>query len=280
MKYRLITCIFVSVIVFAFLSGCATVILKDDRAAYADEIAENSGLEKVYIEANGFTLLTYQKTSGSSDNIRIYIEGDGRAWERRTRLSDDPTPSNPVGLRLAACDTGENVVYIARPGQFPLKGSASCDPTYWSVRRFSPEVIEAFNTAIDDIKTNTGCSGVELVGYSGGGAIVVLTAAGRKDVISIRTVAGNLDHKALSEYHKVSLLDGSLNPIDYASIIKDIPQRHFTGSRDKVVPGFIARSFVQTQGEDYNDRITVIRGVTHSKGWEKRWLSMSAMPVE
>jgi len=55
--------------------------------------------------------------------------------------------------------------------------------------RFAPEVINSFSRAIDTLKEKSGAKYVELVGYSGGGAIAVLVAAGRSDVVGVRTVA-------------------------------------------------------------------------------------------
>jgi hypothetical protein len=55
--------------------------------------------------------------------------------------------------------------------------------------------------------------------------------------------------------------------MDVATVIKDLPQRHFVGSKDKVVPLFIARSFVERMGDKDGKRITVIEEATHTKGW-------------
>ncbi|MCX5679390.1 MAG: alpha/beta hydrolase [Candidatus Omnitrophica bacterium] len=269
------TCVLL--ILSAAISGCATMPVFMDRSSVAEDIAGKAGFKKVYVKTADFTLMTYQRLKGPSKTIRLYIEGDGRAWETRTRLSDDPTPSNPVALKLAAADPSDNVIYVARPGQFTPEGAGQCDPAYWSTRRFSAEVVEALNGVIKNLKTETGASDIELVGFSGGGALAVLVAAKRNDIISIRTIAGNLDHRALCEYHHVSPLDGSLNPIDYAPDIKHIPQRHFVGSKDKVVPAFIARSFVEREGDKNYDRVTIVEDATHTKGWRERWKKLLSL---
>lgn len=224
-------------------------------------------------------LMSYQRFSKPSDRIRIYIEGDGRAWENKHSLSDDPTPSDPVALKLAAVDPADNIAYIARPGQYSLSGFLDCDSKYWSNKRFSPEVIDSFNSAIDILKKKSGAQYVELVGYSGGGAIVVLVAARRNDVISLRTVAGNLNTSALCDYHHVSQLDGSLNPLDDALKTAHIPQRHFVGSRDSVIPEAIVQSFVKQEGDKDYSRVTVVEDVTHTKGWQGDWEKLLSLPV-
>ena len=242
-------------------------------------VYDKSGFAKEYIKVSDFKLMTYQHFKAPCESVRIYIEGDGRAWETRNKLSEDPTPSNPIALRLAGADQSDNVAYIARPGQFPDADSSGCDPTYWSQRRFAPEVVESFDKVIDILKKKSGADYVELVGYSGGGALAVLVAARRSDITTLRTVAGNLDPSALCAYHNVSQLNGSMDPLDYAQKTAHIPQRHFVGVNDKVVPVFIARSFIEKIGDRDYRNITMVDGASHTNGWQERWSELLAMPV-
>lgn len=272
--------IYIFVLLLVQVLGCATIPMFMDRSSVADAIAEKSGFTKEYIRAGDFTLMTYQRFNRNSDRIRIYIEGDGRAWETKYILSDDPTPLNPVALRLAAVDPADNIAYIARPGQYSLTGIPECDSKYWSGSMFAGEVISSFSRAIDQLKEKSRAKQIELIGFSGGGAIAVLVAAQRNDVAALRTLAGNLDPKAFCKYHHVSQLEGSMDPMDVAQEISHIPQRHFAGSKDSVVPEFIARSFVRQEGDSAYSRVTIVEGVTHTKGWQERWenlLSLSLM---
>ena len=261
------------------LSGCATTPPSPDRSGTAADIASRAGFNKEYISSGIFTLMTYRRYKAPSETIRIYIEGDGRAWKTRSRLSDDPTPSNPVALDLAAADPSDAVAYIARPGQFPSPDSAECDPKYWSELRFAPEVVEAFDGIIDILKEKSGADEVELVGYSGGGALAVLLAARRIDVASLRTVAGNLDLEASSAYHNVSRLEGSMDPVDVAENTAYIPQRHFVGSKDKVIPPSVAKFFVKREGNKSFGAVTIVEGASHSAGWRERWEKLLLMPL-
>ena len=262
-----------------FVSGCSTMPMFRDRSSVADTIAAHAGFTKEYIKAGDFTLMTYQKFNPPSDRIRIYIEGDGRAWETKYRASDDPTPLNPVALRLAAVDPAGNIAYISRPGQYSRTGTPECDPKYWTGYRFAREVISSVGEAIDQLKEKSSARYVELVGFSGGGAIAILVAARRGDVVSLRTVAGELDSKAFCQYHHVSQLEGSLDPMDAAQEVSHIPQRLFVGSNDKVVPGFIARNFVRQEGDNGHGRISVVDGPTHTKGWQERWRDLLSLPL-
>ena len=255
-------------LVAASILGCATI-----------DIAGKAGFTKEYIKAGDFTLLSYQRFNKLSGTINIYIEGDGRAWEAKHRLSDDPTPSNPVALKLAALDPADNVVYIARPGQYSPTGIPECNSKYWSGYRFAPEVINSFNIAIDILKEKSRAKYVKLIGYSGGGAIAVLVASKRSDVNALVTVAGNLNPKAFCAYHQISELDGSMDPMDVAQKLAYIPQRHFVGSRDKVVPLAIAESFVKMEGDKDYECITVVDDVSHNNGWQKHWKELLLIPL-
>lgn len=259
--------------------GCAIMPVCMDRSSKAQAIADEAGFSKEYIKAGDFTLMTYQRFNKPSDTISIYIEGDGRSWETRHELSRDPTPSNPVALKLAALDISDNVAYIARPGQYPLSGIPDCDSKYWSSSRFAPEVVASMSQAIDILKEKAGVKYVQLLGYSGGGAIAVLVTAKRHDVRALRTVAGNLNSKAFCNYHHVDQLDGSMDPMDAAQDVARIPQLHFVGLKDKIVPLAIAESFVQAQGDKDDRRISVVDGVTHNDGWTKRWRELLAVPL-
>ena len=259
------------VIAQALIVGCSTISAHGNRLYSADDIVGKSGFKREYVEAGNFTLLTYQKISKQGECVRIYIEGDGNAWKTKKQLSDDPTPRQPVALYLACEDPYDNIIYIARPGQFLENSRIKCNPTYWSTRRFSPEVVDVVNKIIDRIKVGAGADFIELVGYSGGAAIAVLVAAKRDDVAELITIAGNLDHEALSAYHKTSPLDGSLNPIDYALSVKNIPQRHFAGAKDKVVPLGIIKKFAKTSGDTKCKSVILVKDCGHNKGWVKAW---------
>ena len=255
-------------VLFFTLAGCASI-----NAGYraADDIASNSRFQKEYVKTNLCSLTTFHNFTRSGAPLTIYIEGDGFAWRTRHELSSDPTPRHPLVLSLAAIDPSENVAYIARPGQLTASSQPDCDPAYWSEKRFSEEVVSAINSVIDHLKEKSGAKEISLIGYSGGAAIAVLVAARRSDIASLRTIAGNLDNAALTRYQGVSPLSGSLNPIDVAEKIKYLPQRHFVGSDDKVVPLFIAQSFVRREGDKDFSRITIVNGATHAKGWQERW---------
>lgn len=208
---------------------------------------------------------------GEGDTLRVYIEGDGRAWLSRRRPSPDPTPGNPVALRLAARETGrEPALYLARPCQY-VQGEdrRSCTTAVWTGARLSEEVIRSLDAAISEAQQRTGTRQVALFGYSGGGGAAVLLAERRNDVVFLGTVAGNLDHAAWTRIHGVSPLRESLNPMDAAASVRALPQLHLSGDADTVVPPEISRSFCAAVGEAAQCR--VVPGMTHGGAWETVW---------
>jgi pimeloyl-ACP methyl ester carboxylesterase len=98
-------------------------------------------------------------------------------------------------------------------------------------------------------------------------------------VASLRTIAGNLDHVALSRFHNVGVLTDSLNPIDYAFLIRNIPQLHFAAEKDRVVPLFISQSFAERLGDTSYQSIIVVEGTTHDSGWEAKWPELLSTPL-
>ncbi|CAA7625977.1 alpha/beta hydrolase [Magnetospirillum sp. SS-4] len=260
-----------SCLLLLLAAGCGTV---EKRGADADAIAASARMTKATLRTDSFTLMSYSHLGRPGEPLTVYIEGDGRAWTTRTQLSLNPTPDNPLALRLAVRDPAANVAYLGRPCQYvDLGRERHCHDAYWSSKRFAPEVIAATDQAVEQLKARAGASGLHLVGYSGGGAVAALLAARRPDVLSLRTVAGNLDHVALHNHHRVTQIPASLNPIDVAPRLARLPQIHYSGGRDTVVPGFIAARYAQRSGDGSCVRLSTMSGATHEDGWAERWTS-------
>ena len=261
--YLLITLIFL-------LAGC----VNGDSRERAARLAKKAGLNSQNLQTSPFELRVWLRITAPEQPVRVYIEGDGFAWRSRTRPSDDPTPRQPTGLMLAAADTSANVVYLARPCQFigpPLP--ANCGATWWTDNRFSPQVVQAMNEALNQAPRALPDARIELVGYSGGGAIAALIAARRDDVRSLRTVAGNLDVAYVNATHNVSAMPQALSAIDVAPQLANLPQIHFTGSADTTVPPAAARRFQQAAGGRCV-RIESVQGMAHGSDWAAVWPSL------
>lgn len=241
-----------------FLASCAP---------SAKLIAEQRGFIPQRVKGGQFALQTYQKITDPNLPYVIYIEGDGLAF-RRKRPSVNPTPIRATMLLLATMDSRPNVVYLARPCQYLLhENGSACNYHYWTDKRMSEDSVAAINEAINNISHG---KSVDLIGFSGGGGLAVLIAARNSHVKSIVTIAGNLDHKSFNEYHKVTQMPASLNPIDYAQKVSTIPQLHLSGGNDKVVPPFIADGFVKAAHSSCVHK-EVVASAGHHEGWEQVW---------
>ncbi len=263
-------------LVGVFLAACASL----DERGHADEIAARGGLVRMLVDAPPFLLTAYVRLQRPGAALAVYIEGDGAAWLSRTRLSTDPTPAQPLALELAARDPGANILYLARPCQFtPHHLDSACRPEYWSSKRYAEEVVAASEAAISRIQQRIQAPALHLVGYSGGAALAMLVAARRTDVASVRSVAGNLDPNLLNRLHGVTPLSGSLDPTVHARALARIPQRHWVGQADKVVPLAIAQAWVNHSGGSRCIDIVSLPGLDHGHGWAEIWAEQVGQAV-
>lgn len=270
--------LFSTILMSFLLVGCSSVLQKLDKA---DSIANKAGMQLQEINTGSFILTTYSKIRNNNTPVNIYIEGDGFAWASRGRLSSNPTPRDAFTLRLAAQDPAANVLYIARPCQYTsLEKDKLCAPKYWSGSRFSEEVVDSVNKAISHYTKQFSQPKINLIGYSGGAAVAVLVAARRNDIATLRTVAGNLDHVAINKYHDVENLDNSLNPIDVAEKLASLPQYHFAGVDDKIVPLSVIKGFAEKSEQGKSCvKVSSVNGATHYSGWKEHWQQLLMQPV-
>lgn len=252
-------------------SGCSTT----DSFSSAREIAawaEHRGFRKTAVLAGRFRLVAFvRKPPIPGDTLAIYIEGDGAPWPTPYRPPRDPTPINPVALRLAAADPVESAVYLGRPCQY-LEADAlpGCDSAFWTERRFAAEVVAAYDEAISQQKSALGARRIRLFGYSGGGVLATLLAARRDDVEFLVTVAAPLALAEWVAWHEISALRGSLDPSALGENARLPPSVHFVGGNDETVPVPIVERFVRRKG----GRMEVIAGFEHECCWVRDWAAL------
>jgi hypothetical protein len=214
----------------ALLSACqmSSRVVPTMRTETAKRIAMPAHLVEAHIPAGEFTIMAFERVEHRGKPAIVYIEDDGAVHGSDWSIPDaDPTPTEPVALRMAADDTSTNVVYLARPCQFSgAMGTRPCTPDLFTSFRYSPQAIDAMGAALDNVKHRYGIPSFTLVGYHGGAAIAVELAATRKDITFLRTIGGVLDTSVLTRGMKVNPLSGSLNPLDAAPAVAHIPQQH------------------------------------------------------
>ncbi len=215
--------------------------------------------EKV-IETSDFDFVIRQKVPQPNFPYKIYIEGDGHAFNAYGEPTFDPTPRGTFLRQIAFADTHQNVVYMARACQF--RQNKRCEQKYWTTARFAPEIIAAQAEAVKQIVGN---NAVTLVGFSGGAQIAGLIAVTHPEikVTKIITIAGNLDHPAWTAYHHVPALTESLDLNDYRAAFAKIPQTHYAGTDDTIMPPFLIENFA-----DKTQRVIIVKGAEHNDGWD------------
>ncbi|CCQ72510.1 alpha/beta fold hydrolase [Magnetospira sp. QH-2] len=208
--------------------------------------------------------------------MTIYIEGDGVAYISRSRPSTDPTPDDPIALRLAIAGGDGPSLYMARPCQYLESGpSNACDVSHWTTERFSRDVVGAFVAAITRYTASSNAE-VILVGYSGGGVLATLVAQRLPKVRGLITVAAPIDHGAWIRHHRVSPLRGSLDPMEQSGIerLAGLPQVHFVGGKDEIVPLSVLGAFRARVAPVAPLKTWQVKAFDHQCCWAEQWPSL------
>ncbi|MEO7728232.1 MAG: alpha/beta fold hydrolase [Burkholderiales bacterium] len=249
---------------------CAACAWLQSPSEHAQTLAEAAGY--VQFAVPDARLRAYVKRAAPGTNgarVTVYVESDGAPWRFTDEPPADPTPLKPLVLRMALDDPAPATAYLARPCQYLSDADLlKCDPQLWMRGRFGNEAVAAMNTAIDQIKRGLNAREIDLVGYSGGGAMAALIAARRSDVGCLVTIAAPLDTAAWTDALRVSRLDLSLNPADTADRLRSVRQTHFRGLRDKLVPAMTASRFLaQAPAATVIDK----ENFDHQCCWAEEW---------
>lgn len=255
------------------LAACAS-----SRREEGPNLAEAGGWRWEILPAGAFDLAVARPFRPEGDLLVVYVEGDGVAYARPSQPAGDPTPTDPIALRLAMADpTGLPVAWVGRPCQYTLpQHGRNCRTAYWTTDRYAPEVVGSLSTALDVLKRRTSATRLALVGYSGGGTLAALLAARRPDVARVVTVAANLDLAYWTRRDKLQPLSGSLDPAQEAGSMGIIPQMHFTGGNDRSVGTDVVRSYLRALPQGTPVRLMEMPTFTHSCCWVKEWPSLAS----
>lgn len=255
--------------------ACTSVTNEYDEIT-AERIARPAFMVERKLEIGGMDLQLWERMHQRYAPANLYIEGDGDAGD-----TSDPTPGNPVALHLASRDNADNLVYLSRPCQFRESADhAACSPKFWGTRRFSPEVLAAYNEALDDIKARYDITEFNLIGYDGGANIAAALASTRKDVASLRTVAGDLVPDMVLDSKKHPIDADSIRANAIAPTLATVPQHHFVGIGDEIAPPSVYHSFRQSMGESSCVHYTVVQDADHTRGWVEKWPELLKSPIE
>ncbi|WPL16649.1 Alpha/beta hydrolase family protein [Thiorhodovibrio winogradskyi] len=246
----------------ALLTGCTGSFEKSDI------LANHRDLTAGAIIAKGYQLRTYrhgQATPGQS--LHVYLEGDGRPWLSRTRISPDPSPKRQLALELMALDPLPSL-YLGRPCYFGQAQAPGCSPHLWTFARYSETVVATMAAALRQIMTEEHIEQLTLIGYSGGGVIAWLLAERLPEVTRLITIAANLNVEAWTRHHGYSPLTDSLDPSTRAPLRATVAHWHLIGTKDTQVPAYLSDN--QIGPELQNARISRLN-IDHNCCWTNRW---------
>lgn len=255
------------------LSGCVPhtpIPTPEERIKQISSVISKARWREQSLHTTYFTLKTYRSPSSKKATlITIYIEGDGLAWLSEDRPSENPTPRVPTGLFMALHNSKDHpVAYIARPCQFVVEEEwRGCQQAYWTHLRFSPEVIDSMNQAVEQLKKSYQAQQIRLIGYSGGGAVATLISAMRTDVVHLITVAAPLDSDYWVRQEHLTPLAGSLNPAAAWKQLISIPQTHWVGGKDNVVSKEVALAFTQRFPATQKPTVIEVSNFDHACCW-------------
>jgi hypothetical protein len=120
MKIKSILKIIALLFIFTYFSGCASILSLQERENTLQTIIDTNGYEFETISTTAFNLLAVKEKKLEQcihHPLNIYIEGDGLSWVNKSVVSQNPTPLNPLGLKLMSIDNTPCKIYLARPCQ-------------------------------------------------------------------------------------------------------------------------------------------------------------------
>ncbi len=208
-----------------------------------------------------YVVASWYKIDAVGQPIKIYIEGDGASFDANGQPTDNPTPNSLFLRKIAAEDPSPNVAYLGRPCQYMQ--TSACTVTDWTTGRFSPEIVSSMIQSVNALMKKARTDKAVLIGYSGGAQIAGLVAVHQPErVAKVITLAGVLDNVAWTSHHGDMPLLDSLNLADYKSVFDAIPQTHYVGGRDKVVPAKLTQQFAARPTD-----VIVVKKATHDSGY-------------
>ncbi|MET0026328.1 MAG: alpha/beta hydrolase [Candidatus Thiodiazotropha sp.] len=233
-----------------------------------DQTADGLGLSFRDIQGTGFTHRVYFNPANRHNGVlHVYLGGDGTPWIGGVVVASDPTPRNPVGLKLMAMDKQDSL-YLGRPCYHGNARAPDCDPVLWTSARYSETVVQSMASVVREIIETRGYQELVFIGFSGGGTLAMILADRFAQTRQVITLAGNLDIEAWVKLHHYDALTGSLNPRALPPLREDILQYHLAGGQDTNIPPDLIEQAIAAQ-----PRAQFLRfdRFTHGCCWETVW---------
>ncbi|MEY4719905.1 MAG: hypothetical protein RL563_2523 [Pseudomonadota bacterium] len=224
-----------------------------------------AGFQSLALQGNGFVMQAYQKAPAHPfARLHVYLEGDGRPWERGRMPSEDPTTRASVMLPLMALDPSP-ALYLARPCYNGHAHDVGCHQGLWTQARYGREVVEAMTQALQTYAERHQIQAWVLIGHSGGGSLALLLANRLAQTRAVVTLAANYDIDAWADHHHYLRLEASLNPAKQTDL--GLEEWHLLARQDNIVPPAL---FEQALRQRRHSHVHITEG-DHQQGWLTIW---------
>ena len=248
-----------------FLFGCSSDQARINKAFY---LAQQNNYKHKIIKSSLFPIQIFYQENNSNHAV-IYLEGDGLVINKYGEVALDPTPTDPMALRLASIDKRHvTKIVINRP--FHYIKSKHSDSRYWTTARYAPEVIQSILEVLRNCQKQFHFKTIEIVAYSGGASVALLLAPHLENIEQITSFAGNLDHKSWARYHNAGPLFESLDPLKNKAVLGHIPQVHFLGTIDENTTIDLGKQYKQ-QIDTNKVTIVTVEEFDHDSNWPSVW---------
>jgi hypothetical protein len=236
-----------------------------DAVRAYDKAAEMAGYERIELERDGFVLVARMKKNPRPQaRLEIAIAGDILptvvTYPSRTEwVTVAQQNTADEGTFFPDADPSRDIIILERPCYaVTAKRDKNCEDMAWTrEKRMHPQVIEAMSKAVTAVKKMRAKSEVHLLGVSAGGSIALLIAARRDDVGSVMTQAAPFDFAFVDPWQRAVMAkvneamglkpwngpagnamcgNPCEDPLSKVSQLGTIPQIHFYGSSDVIVP--------------------------------------------
>lgn len=252
----------VLIILLFTTSGCST------ASSHFFQKAKKLGFHAVQFQGTAFKHTIFKnKVSNNKNLLHVYLGGDGTPWLDGRYITGDPTPQKPVMLDLMRMDKVP-AIYLGRPCYHQSQMPASCHKSLWTSKRYSEIIVSSMAMALNRYIQHKSITKIRLFGFSGGGALAMLLASRIPKVVTVVTLAGNLDTDAWTLHHGYLPLTGSLNPAKQPPLALHIQQYHLAARLDKSVPEFIIKSVANKQR---NANYILLKNADHHCCWSSIW---------
>ncbi len=227
--------------------------------------ARESGFVALDLSGGGFVMRGFlNQPAQPGAQAHVYLEGDGRPWERGLIPAAEPTTRDSVVLPLMAGDPAPSL-YLGRPCYNGHTEDSGCSPELWTGARYGDRIVAGMTAALQRFAEQNRYRELVLIGHSGGGTLALLLAQRLPQTIAVVTLAGNYDIDRWTGYHGYQALQGSLNPALQPP--GRVPEWHLLGERDTIVPPALFETALRARPHAQVIRVDA----DHSRGWQAIW---------